>query len=273
MTDQLADAIIGRAVAGTMALSADRVEEIVRQVLQELQAGRTARPATAAAPAVAISHPASAGSQVSAASGTPAVLSAPDDGVLRISDRAVTEAVLEAAGAAGRTISLVRGAVLTPSGRDYLRRHKVRLAGPLLMPSPAAAAASPAATPGLLIVCGRESTARSAATVRNWTIREVVDEFAATRAALEVLPKRRVVCVGCEPNIVACVLNRNPDMRAAVLEQATGMERLLDRLQPHVVCLQTSGWSLLPLTRLLERLQRPIQQPAGWLEVQTGAVR
>ena len=108
MTDQLADAIIGRAAAGIMALSADRVEEIVRQVLQELQAGRTARPAAAAAPAVAISQPTAAGVRVSAV----------DDGVLRISDRAVTEAVLESAGAAGRTISLVRGAVLTPSGRD-----------------------------------------------------------------------------------------------------------------------------------------------------------
>lgn len=262
MTDQLADAIIGRAAAGIMALSADRVEEIVRQVLQELQAGRTARPAAPAAPAVAISQPTAAGVR----------LPAPDDGVLRISDRAVTEAVLESAGAAGRTISLVRGAVLTPSGRDYLRRHKVRLAGPVMMSSPATAA-SPAVTPGLLIVCGRESTARSAATVRNWTIREVSDEFAAARAALEVLPKRRVVCAGCEPNIVACVLNRNADVRAVVLQQATGMDQLLDRLQPHVVCLQTSGWSLLPLTRLLERLQRPIQQPTGWFEVQTGAVK
>lgn len=255
-----------------MALSADRVEEIVRQVLQELQAGRTARPASGAAPAVAISHPGTAGSQASAALGASAAVLSTDDGVLRISDRAVTEAVLEAAGAAGRTISLVRGAVLTPSGRDYLRRHKVRLAGSVLMPSPASAA-SPAATPGLLIVCGRESTARSAAAVRNWTIREVSDEFAAARAALEVVPKRRVVCAGCEPNIVACVLNRNADVRAAVLEQATGMDRLLDRFQPHVVCLQASGWSLLPLTRLLERLQRPIQQPAGWLEVQSGVVR
>jgi hypothetical protein len=69
------------------------------------------------------------------------------------------------------------------------------------------------------------------------------------------------------------VLNRNADVRAAVLQQATGMDQLLDRLQPHVVCLQTSGWSLLPLTQLLERLQRPIQQPTGWLEVQTGVAK
>jgi hypothetical protein len=51
------------------------------------------------------------------------------------------------------------------------------------------------------------------------------------------------------------------------------MERLLERMQPHAVCLQSSGWSLLQLTKLLERLQRPIQQPAGWVEVQSGAAR
>jgi hypothetical protein len=125
----------------------------------------------------------------------------------------------------------------------------------------------------VLIVCGRETTARSAATALNWTILEAKDEFAAARAALEVMPRRRVVCAGCEPAIAACVLNRNGTLRAAVLEHATGMERILERMQPHAVCLQSSGWSLLQLTRLLEKLQQPVRQPAGWVEVQAGAER
>ena len=62
-------------------------------------------------------------------------------------------------------------------------------------------------------------------------------------------------------------------MRAAVLERAQGMERLLERMQPHAVCLQSSGWSLLQLTKLLERLQRPIPQPAGRVEGQSGRGR
>lgn len=243
-----------------MGLSADRVEEIVRQVLRELQAGRTARPATVAAPAVAV--PQSAAGSLS------------DDGVVRITDRAVTEAVLQAAGAAGRTVSLVRGAVLTPSGRDFVRRHNVRLASFVAgMSTAAAAGPAVAVTPGVLLVCGRESTARSAAAALNWTIRDVADEFAAARAALEVLPGRRVICAGCEPSIAACVLNRNGAVRAAVLERAQGWERILERMQPHAVCLQSTGWSLLQLTKLFERLQRPIQGPSGWVEVQSGAAR
>lgn len=257
-----------------MALSADRVEEIVRQVLQELQAGRTARSASAVSSAVAVARPAPAVPVISAAAATSVSAPAVGDGVLRIADRAVTEAVLQAAGAAGRTVSLVRGAVLTPSGRDFVRRHNVRLAS-FVAGMSTAAAAGPAvtATPGIMIVCGRESTARSAATALNWTLREAADEFTAARAALEVLPGRRVVCVGCEPAIAACVLNRNGAVRAAVLERAQGMERLLERMQPHAVCLQSSGWSLLQLTKLLERLQRPIQQPSGWVEAQSGAAR
>jgi len=255
-----------------MALSGDRIEEIVRQVLRELQAGRTSRPASAVTSAVAVTRPATAVPVLSAAASVSA--SAVEDGVLRIADRAVTEAVLQAAGAAGRTVSLVRGAVLTPSGRDFVRRHNVRLASFVAGMSTAAAAGSAVtATPGILVVCGRESTARSAAAALNWTIRDVADEFGAARAALEVLPGRRVVCVGCEPSIAACVLNRNGAVRAAVLERAQGMERLLERMQPHAVCLQSSGWSLLQLTKLFERLQRPIQEPSGWVDVQTGAGR
>ncbi|MFM7057966.1 MAG: hypothetical protein ACKO2P_13685 [Planctomycetota bacterium] len=257
-----------------MALSTDRVEEIVRQVLQQLQAGRTA-PSAAAAAAAAPALRSASSVPVVAPVTTSVPVPASGDAVLRIADRAVTEAVLQAAGAAGRTVSLVRGAVLTPSGRDFVRRHNVRLSSFVAGMTTAAATAAGAAvavTPGILIVCGRETTARSAATALNWTIREVVDEFTAARTAQEVLPGRRVVCVGCEPAMAACVLNRNASVRAAVLERAHGMERLLERMQPHAVCLQSSGWSLLQLTRLLERLQRPVRQPAGWVEVQSGAV-
>ncbi len=256
-----------------MSLSAERIEEIVRQVLQELQAGRTAPSASAASPIAHASRPAGTAAIIPAAA---AAVAAPGSGdaVLRITDRAVTEAVLQAAGAAGRTVSLVRGAVLTPSGRDFVRRHNVRLSSFVAGMSTAASAVTPVmAIPGILIVCGRETTARSAAAALNWTVREAADEFAAVQAAQEVLPERRVVCAGCEPAIAACLLNRNRSVRAAVLDRAHGMEQVLERMQPHAVCLQASGWSLLQLTRLLERLQRPVRQPAGWVEVQTGAVQ
>jgi hypothetical protein len=259
-----------------MSLSAERIEEIVRQVLQELQAGRTAPSASAASPVAHASRPAGTAAIIPAAAASAAEVAAAGSGdaVLRITDRAVTEAVLEAAGAAGRTVSLVRGAVLTPSGRDFVRRHNVRLSSFVAGMSTAASAVTPLmAIPGILIVCGRETTARSAAAALNWTVREAADEFAAVQAAQDVLPERRVVCAGCEPAIAACLLNRNRSVRAAVLERAHGMEQVLERMQPHAVCLQASGWSLLQLTRLLERLQRPVRQPAGWVEVQTGAVQ
>ncbi|MFM7834266.1 MAG: hypothetical protein ACKPJD_20905, partial [Planctomycetaceae bacterium] len=91
-----------------MKLTAEHVEEIVRSVLRELQ------PAPAAVPA----SPA-----VAAAASKSVVVT---DGVITVNSLVVSEAVLSAAGVAGGTVSLLRGAVLTPSGRDYLRRHAVR---------------------------------------------------------------------------------------------------------------------------------------------------
>lgn len=248
-----------------MGLSADRVEEIVRQVLQELQAGRIAL--TASAAASTISGPASERPFQPEKS-----VAGSEAGVLRIPERAVTEGVLQAAGAAGRTVSLVRGAVLTPSGRDYVRRHNVRLSSSVPGMGTGSGGAAVSGIPGVLTVAGRESTARAVALAAGWTIREVVDEFSAAGAALEALSARRVVCVGVEPAIAACVLNRNGSVRAAVLERAAGMERILERMQPHVVCLQSSGWSHLQLSRLLAQLQRPVQQPSVWTELHAGAL-
>ena len=247
-----------------MALTSDKLEEIVRQVLQELRAGQVARPAAAVAPAAATSSVPVSAARVGAA---PAVLTSAD--VVAISDRAVTESVLANAGAAGRTVSLVRGAVLTPSARDYIRRHNVRLSTAVT----ATASVSAAAFAGAVVIVGRESTVRMAAAAVGWPVREVADNFSAARAAQELLPGKRVLCVCPSPAIAACVLNRDSAIRAAVLERAVGMERLLEQMQPQAVCLQSEGWGYPELSRLLGLMQRPLQQPAGWSEKQWGGVR
>ena len=247
-----------------MALTSDKLEEIVRQVLQELRAGQVARPAAAVAPAAATSSVPVSAARVGAA---PAVLTSAD--VVAISDRAVTESVLANAGAAGRTVSLVRGAVLTPSARDYIRRHNVRLSTAVT----ATASVSAAAFAGAVVIVGRESTVRMAAAAVGWPVREVADNFSAARAAQELLPVKRVLCVCPSPAIAACVLNRDSAIRAAVLERAVGMERLLEQMQPQAVCLQSEGWGYPELSRLLGLMQRPLQQPAGWSEQQWGGVR
>ncbi|MEY3458607.1 MAG: hypothetical protein RL215_1764 [Planctomycetota bacterium] len=244
-----------------MALSADKLEEVVRQVLQELRASQGA---LAAVSAVRTESRPSDGSAYDSGS---------DSGsadVLRISERAVTELVLATAGAAGRTVSLDRGAVLTPSARDYIRRHGVRVASHI----GGAGSSLVASVSGVVVIVGRESTVRLAASAVGWTVREVADEFLAVSAVREHLPGRRVLCVCADASIPACLLNRDPGLRAAVLAKSGGMERLLERMQPQVVCLQPAGWSYMELQRLLVLMQRPLQQPGGWVEQQLGgAVR
>lgn len=246
-----------------MALTSDKLEEIVRQVLQELRTAQTGRPTAAA------SVPAVSSVPVLAIQAASASHSGESTEVLRISDRAVTESVLANAGAAGRTVSLVRGAVLTPSARDYIRRHNVRLSSTLA----ASLVSSTGLSVGTVVIVGRESTVRLSAAAAGWPVREAADEFSAVLAAQELLPGRRVLCVCPYPAITACELNRDSAIRAAVIERADGMERLLERMQPQAVCLQSEGWGYPELSRLLGLMQRPLQQPAGWPERQLGGVR
>jgi hypothetical protein len=248
-----------------MALSADKIEEVVRQVLQELRASHGARTSI---PAVCAESQ-SSGSSLPASVSPSAPVSGTND-LLQISEPAVTELVLATAGAAGRTVSLVRGAVLTPSARDYIRRHGVRLAST----TGGAGSSSVGALRGAVVLVGRESTVRLAASAAGWPVCETEDEFSAVSAVREHLPGRRVLCVSTDSSIPACLLNRDPAIRAAVLAKSAGMEQLLERMQPHVVCLQPAGWSYTELQRLLVLMQRPLHQPESWSEQRLGgAVR
>lgn len=232
-----------------MKLTAEHVEEIVRSVLRELQ------PAPAAVPA----SPA-----VAAAASKSVVVT---DGVITVNSLVVSEAVLSAAGVAGGTVSLLRGAVLTPSGRDYLRRHAVRVASQL---SGAAAKVSS----GLVIQSQRSAVVESAAGTAGWAIETVSGEDAAIGRVLQLQGVQPVVCVSADPAVVACLLNRRADVRAAAVTGASDLQRLAERLRPTVLCLDGAGWSWTQLLRLLRMLSSAVRSaPVGWRELEQGAGR
>jgi len=222
-----------------MKLTAEHVEEIVRSVLRELQ---PAPAAVSALPAVT----------AAAAAGVAA------GGVTAVHGLVISEAVLSAAGVAGGTVSLQRGAVLTPSGRDYLRRHAVRVASQL----PGAAAR---VLGGLVIQCLRSAVVESAAGAAGWGVETVSSEDAAIGRVLQLHGERPLVCVSSDPAV---------DVRAAAVTGASDLQRLTERLRPTVVCLDGAGWSWTQLLRML-RMQSSVARsaPAGWREVEQGAGR
>lgn len=226
-----------------MHLSSETIDQIVRNVMRDMQ---SRKPATSFA--------------------VPVTRQLTDDltSVVRIDSKVITEEVLVKANAAGRAVALSPAAVMTPSARDFIRRNAVRLASRVH--------GSAAATSRLVIGIGADSMAVSAAGAAGWRSLMTATEIeAATIAAQHEFPG--IVICGGEPSVVACLLNRNPEMRAAVITRSTDLVTLTTVMNPQVVCLESSGWSFGELLRLLRSLATSTAAPASWNELSAGGVR
>jgi hypothetical protein len=179
------------------------------------------------------------------------------DGV-GLKDRVVTEGALIAVGAAGQKISLPVGAIITPSGHDYIRRNGVTI----INGTPSTVTSGS----GLLIVIGNSNSAVSAASTAQWQVIKAGCEFDAARKATKK-HSSPIVCTGGEPSVTACLVNRNADIRAAVVTQNTDIKLLISVMNPQVFCLDSSGWTFAALLRLFRTLTNVGSAPAGWREL------
>lgn len=222
-----------------MTISSELISQIVRNVMREME--------THTSPA------------------DPAALTTKDTDTFRIEGKVISEGVLAAAQAAGRTISLSPGAVLTPSGRDYIRRNAVRLCSRM-------AGTTAGGIPGTVILVETASLISSAAAATGWKIVTTSTDFDAASIAAE--QQSPGVVVGCrEPSVVACLLNRNPALRVAVVTRETCLETLRSVMNPGIVCLESKSWAFGELLRLFRTLTVPITQPTVWTELTKGARR
>jgi hypothetical protein len=73
--------------------------------------------------------------------------------------------------------------------------------------------------------------------------------------------------------VVACLLNRSAEIRAAVITKATNLLTLTTVMSPHVVCLDASGWSFGDILKLLRSLAVVSHAPATWNELPAGGMR
>ena len=227
-----------------MQFSNQQIEAITASVLREL----ASRGVAVAASSSANGKPQASASQV-VASG------------LSLGDKVVTEDALVAIGAAGQTVSLPMGAIITPSGHDYIRRNGVTVNNGIRTSATAESAS------GLLIMIGNSTTAVSAASTAKWQVVEAGCEFDAAGTATQK-QQSRIVCTGGEPSVTACLVNRSADIRAAVVTQNTDIKLLTTVMNPQVLCLDSSGWSFAALLRLFRTLTNVSSTaPAGWKEL------
>jgi hypothetical protein len=230
-----------------MTIDATYIDQIVQNVMREMRSRTTV--AAASAP-VANANLAVTSNSTS----------------LQIAARVVSEDILVAAKAAGRSIALQPGAIVTPSGRDFIRKHNVTITG-------SSPAKTSVATTGSFIAVGAIPTCQSAASAAGWKVIAAGSEFEAAEVARKTLTAGLVVSCGGEPSVVACLLNRSAEVRAAVITKATNLLTLTTVMSPHVVCLDASGWSFGDILKLLRSLAVVSHAPATWNELPAGGMR
>lgn len=226
-----------------MAINAEFIDQIVQNVMREMQSRTT--------------------SNAPAALSEPIVTKPRSEQTIRIGSRVLSEKVLVSANAAGQAISLQPGTVITPSGREYIRKHGVRLTSDV-------SGASSISLSGTFVAIGAHPIA-SAAAAAGWKALTASTEFEAASVAAQHTTMGIVACCGGEPSIVACLLNRNPAIRAAVITRATNLVMLSKMMSPHVVCLDSSGWSFGDILRLLRSLAASSRIPEHWREIPAGS--
>jgi len=225
-----------------MNYSNDFIEQVVENVIRELG-----------------SRPASGDSAQPAAS-----VAATEDAV--ITSRVITEDVLLAGGVGCGTIVIPAGAVITPSGREFIRRHSITIARAA---DPANAAAGCQAGGGLVVMGTRSSGLATAASASGWdTAQADCAAGLAEQAAASAACGRRAVTCCHHPSVTACLINRCEARRAAVLTPQFCLTRLLRHMNPDVVCISPEGWSFSKYVTLLKQLgSGDLTAPDGWKEL------
>ncbi len=223
-----------------MSIAPAQIETIVRQVLAELQFLRQQSADTAGTVAHETTEAAIAVDRV------------------QLTESVITESVLTGADTAGRTVMLTPGAIITPSGRDYIRRHGIRIDT-----SPAAVGN----TSGTIITDATAPALQAAAASSGWRILRADSSVNAAVHCLPLISATRVICATQFPAVTACLLNRSPQHRVAVLTREDNIAELVREMNPQVVCLNPVGWAFSELLRLTKQLRPADVRPQSWSEL------
>jgi uncharacterized protein with beta-barrel porin domain len=220
-----------------MTLNSQLIDEVVRNVMRELDLSQAS---PAAVPT----------------SGLP-----PTSAPVELTQRVITEDVLARQTGPGGTIVIPVGAVMTPSGKDYIRRHGISV-------SSSSQTATSHSTGGLALVVGDIQGLSAPAASAGWTVMTAAGDFDAANQVAQECRDQPVVCCSTQPSVIACLVNRNTQRRAAVVTSRTCLTELFNDMNPDTVCLTTVGWSFSQLLRMLKQLsgQSPAV-PSGWKEL------
>lgn len=186
---------------------------------------------------------------------TPTNSDAPKNSVHIIEDRVITEELLKSQIGTSTTIQLPTGAIITPSGRDYILANKITVASAIttnnqsLQTTPGWLALTLTETEALNTALNRSNIQRTKISDKNELIVESISSICRGVA-------NGVLAFTCEPYFVACESNRNQNIRAVVVEQSSHWPDIKNQLSPNVVCVN-------PLKRTFIETRNLIRQIVG----------
>jgi hypothetical protein len=235
-----------------MSVPSELIDEIVRNVLRELDSPHIGGKLRTATSEPLNAQPTEERSKEAA---------------LVIRATVITEDVLESVDAGCRTVMFPSKAVITPSGREFIRRRQVSVVN-------ASDSQHPVAAGQLMIIAGDSASASAAAAANGWKIETGDCDAAVMRIAVRKTQDHVIVCCCHQPSVVACLLNRDADNRVAVVNPTTDILPLQAAMNPRIVCFQHVGWSTVDVRRLLQAMNATTSAvPANWNEHTDGGTR
>jgi len=222
-----------------MNVTSEQVELIVQRVLEHLgtpagaapsSASVTSNPSNSSAATVAISREA------------------------RIADHVVTQSLLAEAVNGSKQVRIGSAAILTPSARDYVRTNGIEI---IREPARAESATS---TRWQIIVTA--SSPQIAPAVESLKDRGIASDLrlvglpaeAAAQAVSAICrgEAEKTVVFTSQPEVVACLANRNDRVRAAAIADVAAVERVQKTLHANLLAIDPGGKSLYELKACLK---------------------
>lgn len=176
----------------------------------------------------------------------------------RLSENIITADLLAENSAGRNVVEISSRAIVTPSARDWLRHNKVELT----RGTDANTSSETKSSDWLVVVQTAGETVEKVLddAARSGSIgsdrKSASDAQSAAKAAAEAIDRGNngAVAFSSEPEIVACLANRNDKVRAAVVVDAAAVSRVKAGLNGNVFVVDPVGRSYFELKNLLRRI-------------------
>jgi hypothetical protein len=181
-----------------------------------------------------------------------------------LADSIITADVLAEKAAGRKKVAVGARAIVTPSARDWLRHNNVELIQGATATSPGVMASAEMRSDKLVITHSASQTIdrvlEDAGRQSNggWHQNSVESAEDAARKAIGELRRessRVIVVLTSEPEVVACLANRNEKVKAAVVADAAAVARVKSGLDGNVFVIDPAGRSFFELRNILRRVE------------------